>query len=439
MYNKYVLENTTRKDVDNLVQITPAHRLRGEITVPGDKSISHRSIMLGAIANGTSYIHGFLNGADCLSTIDCFSKMGIEVQVDGQDVTVKGRGMHGLRAPQDILYTGNSGTTTRLLAGLLSAQNFSSVLDGDASIRRRPMQRVRIPLEQMGAQISGDYCPLSITGRPLHGISYTLPVASAQLKSSILLAGLYADGETVVVEPHKSRDHTERMLAYMGVSVRTDNRQVTLAPAGNLAAQEIRVPADISSAAFFLAAGAIVKNSQITLRDVGVNETRSGMIDVLQEMGAKIRLENKRLFGGEEVCDITVSSSTLKGTTIGGDLIPRLIDEIPVIAVAALFAEGTTVIKDAQELKVKESNRIDAVVTELKRTGAAIEATEDGMVIHGGKAIHGAEFSTYNDHRMAMSLAILALAADGKSTIDNPAVVDISFPGFFTVLEQLQK
>ena len=422
-----------------MVQITPAPRLRGELTVPGDKSISHRSIMLGAIANGTSQIHGFLNGADCLSTIDCFSKMGIEIAVDGQDVTVKGKGMHGLCAPQNVLYTGNSGTTTRLLAGLLSAQNFSSILDGDASIRRRPMRRVRIPLEQMGAQINSDYCPLSITGRPLKGIRYTLPVASAQLKSSLLLAGLYAEGETVITEPQKSRDHTERMLSYMGVPVCTDGAQVTLTPVENLNAQEIDVPADISSAAFFMVAAAITKDSQITLRNVGVNATRSGIIDVLQEMGATIHLENRRLFGQEDVCDITVSSSALKGTTIGGDLIPRLIDEIPVIAVAALFAEGTTVIKDAQELKVKESNRIDAVVTELKRTGAAIEATEDGMVIHGGRAVHGAKFSTYNDHRMAMSLAVLALAADGVSDIENPAVVDISFPGFFTALEQLQK
>ena len=421
------------------MQIKPAARLRGELTVPGDKSISHRSVMLGAIADGTTQISGFLNGADCLSTISCFEKMGIEININDDSVTVIGRGLRGLRKPDSVLYTGNSGTTTRLLTGLMSAQAFSCTIDGDASIRRRPMKRVRIPLTQMGAQINSDFCPLEIQGAPLRGISYTLPVASAQLKSSILLAGLYADGETTVIEPQQSRDHTERMLSFMGAELQQQDNRVILTPPKNLHAQEIRVPGDISSAAFFLVAAAIVPGAQVTIRDVGINETRSGIIDVLQAMGAKIELENKRFFGREEVCDITASSSSLHGCSIGAELIPRLIDEIPIIAVAAAFADGETVIRDAQELKVKESNRIDAVVTELKRAGVDIRATDDGMVIHGGQAVHGAEFQTYGDHRMAMSMAVLALAAEGSSTITDPSVVDISFPGFFDYLEMLQK
>lgn len=421
------------------MQIKPATRLRGELSVPGDKSISHRSVMLGAIADGTTQISGFLNGADCLSTINCFEKMGIEININGDSVAVIGRGLHGLRKPDSVLFTGNSGTTTRLLAGLMSAQAFSCTIDGDASIRRRPMKRVRIPLTQMGAQISSDFCPLEIHGASLHGISYTLPVASAQLKSSILLAGLYADGNTTIIEPQQSRDHTERMLSFMGAALQQEENRVILTPPENLCAQEIRVPGDISSAAFFLVAAAIVPDAQVTIRDVGINETRSGIIDVLQAMGAKIELENKRFFGCEEVCDITASSSSLHGCSIGAELIPRLIDEIPIIAVAAAFADGETVIRDAQELKVKESNRIDAVVTELRRAGVDIRATDDGMVIRGGQAVHGAEFQTYGDHRMAMSMAVLALAAEGTSTITDPSVVDISFPGFFDYLDMLQK
>ena len=421
------------------MQISPAGCLRGEISVPGDKSISHRSIMLGAIADGTTHVSGFLNGADCLSTIQCFSQMGITITVKGDTVTVEGRGMRGLRAPDAPLYTGNSGTTTRLLTGLLSAQAFSCTIDGDASIRKRPMKRVRLPLEQMGAHISGDFCPLTVHGGPLHGISYTLPVASAQLKSSILLAGLYADGQTEIIEPQKSRDHTERMLSYMGAAIHTEENRIFLSPAEALTACDVQVPGDISSAAFFLVAAAIVAGSQVTLRGVGVNETRSGIIDVLHAMGADIKLENRRLYGCEEVCDITASASSLKGCTIGGALIPRLIDEIPVIAVAAAFAEGETVIRDAQELRVKESNRIDAVVTELRRAGVDAESTSDGMVIRGGKAVHGADFETYHDHRMAMSMTVLALAAQGPSTIQDPGIVDISFPGFFDTLKQLQK
>lgn len=419
--------------------INPTSQLRGEITVPGDKSISHRAVMLGAICDGTTHITGFLNGADCLSTISCFEKMGVKIDINGHDVTVYGKGMHALTPPTETLYTGNSGTTTRLLAGLLCGQGFDCVIDGDASIRRRPMKRIRTPLELMGANIGSDFCPLNIKSSKLNGISYTLPVASAQLKSAIILASMYADGETIITEPQKSRDHTELMLSAMGARILSENGKITSSPVESLSAIDIDVPSDISSAAFFMVAAAIVPNSQVTIRNVGVNETRSGIIDVLKSMGASMTFENERLAGLEKVCDITVSSSSLRGTVISGDIIPRLIDEIPVIAVAAAFADGDTVIKDAEELKVKESNRLDAVVCELTRAGVDVEATSDGMIIRGGKAVHGADFATYDDHRMAMSMAVLALAAEGESTIENPSVVDISFPEFFKLLNMLAK
>lgn len=417
--------------------LTPVHALRGTISVPGDKSISHRGVMLGAIADGTSRIRGFLDGADCRSTIECFARLGIPIEVDGTDVTIHGKGMFGLKKPSGTLYTGNSGTTTRLITGLLAAQNFDTTIDGDATIRRRPMKHIKEPLGRMGARIEGDFCPITVHGSPLRAIRYTLPVASAQLKSAILLASLYAEGETVVIEPQPSRDHTERMLTHMGSGLSVASGKITSPPASRLDAIDVTVPADISSAAFFLVAGAIVANSQITIQNVGVNPTRTGILDVLIEMGANIKIENRRDFGGEPVADLTVSSSSLHGVTIGGALIPRLIDELPVAAVAAAFAQGTTVIRDAQQLKVKESDRIAAVTAELSRAGVDIEPTEDGMVIRGGRPVHGASFSTYHDHRMAMSTAVLALAAEGESRIDNPEVVDISFPGFFPLLKDL--
>lgn len=419
--------------------VKPALHLKGEITVPGDKSISHRAVMFGAICQGTTHITGFLNGADCLSTISCFGKMGIKIDINGQSVTVHGKGMHSLTPPTEILYTGNSGTTTRLLAGLLGGQGFDAIIDGDESIRKRPMKRIRTPLEMMGAKISSDFCPLSIGASKLHGISYTLPIASAQLKSSIILASLYADGETVITEPQKSRDHTELMLSAMGADISVKGKFITSKPVEKLHSIDIDVPADISSAAFFMVAAAITKNSQITIKNVGINETRSGIIDVLKLMGANIKIENERLSGMEKVCDITVSSSELHGCTFGGDIIPRLIDEIPVIAVAAAYAKGETIIKDAEELKVKESNRLDAIVCELSRAGVDIEATNDGMIIRGGAPICGATFDTYGDHRMAMSMAVLALGAVGDSVIKNPKVVDISFPDFFDTLSSLAK
>ena len=403
----------------------------GQIKVPGDKSISHRAVMLGSLANGVTEISGFLKGADCLSTIDCFRKMGIDIDINGENVTVHGNGLRGLKKPDEMLYTGNSGTTTRLLCGILAGQNFDTSITGDASIQKRPMGRVVKPLSMMGAKIENEYCPLYITGTKLHGIDYKMPVASAQVKTAIILAGLYADGETVIHEIEKSRDHTELMLSAMGADLTVDNLDITVKPTNDLTAVNVDVPGDISSAAFFLVLGAIMPNSQITVINVGINPTRTGIIDVLKDMGADITLENVHTSAGETVADITVRSSSLKGTTVGGDIIPRLIDELPIIAVAAVFADGQTVIKDAQELKVKETNRIRAVVEEFNKCGIDITETDDGMIINGGKSIHGADFKTYGDHRMAMSLTVLAQLADGESTLDDSDCACVSYPTFF--------
>lgn len=411
----------------------------GQIKVPGDKSISHRAVMLGSLANGVTEISGFLKGADCLSTIDCFRKMGIDIDINGENVTVHGNGLRGLKKPDEMLYTGNSGTTTRLLCGILAGQNFDTSITGDASIQKRPMGRVVKPLSMMGAKIENEYCPLYITGTKLHGIDYKMPVASAQVKTAIILAGLYAYGETVIHEIEKSRDHTELMLSAMGADLTVDNLDITVKPTNDLTAVNVDVPGDISSAAFFLVLGAIMPNSQITVTNVGINPTRTGIIDVLKDMGADITLENVHTSAGETVANITVRSSSLKGTTVGGDIIPRLIDELPIIAVAAVFADGQTVIKDAQELKVKETNRIRAVVDEFNKCGIDITETDDGMIINGGKSIHGADFKTYDDHRMAMSLTVLAQLADGESTLDDSDCACVSYPTFFDDFYKLGK
>lgn len=411
----------------------------GQIKVPGDKSISHRAVMLGSLANGVTEISGFLKGADCLSTIDCFRKMGIDIDINSENVTVHGNGLRGLQQPYEMLYTGNSGTTTRLLCGILAGQNFDTSITGDASIQKRPMGRVVKPLSMMGAKIENEYCPLYITGTKLHGIDYKMPVASAQVKTAIILAGLYADGETVIHEIEKSRDHTELMLSAMGADLTVDNLDITVKPTNDLTTVNVDVPGDISSAAFFLVLGAIMPNSQITVTNVGINPTRTGIIDVLKDMGADITLENVHTSAGETVADITVRSSSLKGTTVGGDIIPRLIDELPIIAVAAVFADGQTVIKDAQELKVKETNRIRAVVDEFNKCGIDITETDDGMIINGGKSIHGADFKTYGDHRMAMSLTVLAQLADGESTLDDSDCACVSYPTFFDDFYKLGK
>lgn len=421
------------------MEIQKMKRFTGELTVPGDKSVSHRAVMLGSLANGTTEISGFLQGADCLSTIDCFRNMGIDIAVNGTNVIVKGNGLYGLREPDKMLYTGNSGTTTRLLCGILAAQNFNTQITGDASICKRPMNRVVEPLSRMGAKIEGDYCPLKITGTKLHGMDYNMTVASAQVKTAVILAGLYAEGETIVHEIKKSRDHTELMLGAMGADIKVNGLDITVNSGRELTAQKVEVPGDISSAAFWMVLGAIMPNSEITIKNVGINPTRTGIIDVLKEMNAKLKIENIHNSTGEPVADITVSSSDLRGMVIGGDIIPRLIDELPIIAVAAVFADGETIIKDAQELKVKETNRIRAVVDEFKKCGIDITETDDGMIIRGNKPIHGASFKTYGDHRMAMSLAILAQKADGASALDDSECVDVSYPGFFEHFYKLGK
>lgn len=412
------------------MEIKRAVSLNGSITVPGDKSISHRAVMLGALAEGTTHIKGFLPGADCISTINCFRSMGIEIQSNGDIIEVHGKGLYGLKQPEKMLYTGNSGTTTRLLCGILSGQSFDSSVTGDASICRRPMKRVTEPLSEMGAKIDGEYCPLFIKGSRLHGMEYNMKVASAQVKTAIILAALYADGETIIHETEKSRDHTERMLSAMGADISVNGTAIRVAPAKKLYSQDICVPGDISSAAFFMTAAAIMPDSCVRIKNAGINPTRTGIIDVFKSMGARISIENVRTESGEETADIVVSSSSLKGTVIEGEMIPRLIDELPIIAVAALFAEGTTVIRNAEELKVKESNRISAIVGELSKCGADITETADGMIIKGGKPIFGADFVTHGDHRMAMSLAVLAQLADGKSTIDDADCISVSYPNF---------
>lgn len=416
------------------MEIQKINKAQGTITVPGDKSISHRAVMIGALSKGVTNIYGFLPGEDCLRTIECFKKLGVGVDFSGDRVRVYGNGLKGLKKPDGVLYTGNSGTTTRLIAGILAAQSFDSVIDGDESIKKRPMKRITKPLVEMGAEISGDYCPLKITGKKLKGIEYNSPVASAQVKSAVLLAGLFAEGETIFSEPEKSRDHTERMLRAAGAKLEVLKNTVKIYPAEELNALDINVPGDISSAAFFMVLAAILEDSCITIKNVGINPTRTGIIDVLEKMGADITLSNIKETAGEPVCDITVKSSELKGVEIGGDIIPRLIDEIPVIAVAAVFAEGKTVIKDAEELKVKETNRIEAIVNEFKRCGVDIKETDDGMIIQGKKELKGADFYTYQDHRMAMSLSILSQRISEMCTIDSKECVNISYPDFFDTL-----
>lgn len=421
---------------------TRTQSLQGILTVPGDKSISHRCIMLGALAEGTTEVHGFLQGADCLSSIACFEKMGVTIDNSGELVRIHGLGLHHLKSPSDILDVGNSGTTTRLMSGILAAQPFTSMIDGDASIRKRPMKRIMTPLAQMGASITSlegnDCAPLRIEGRSLHGIHYQSPVASAQVKSAILLAGLYAEGETSVTEPYVSRNHTELMFEAFGVPIHCEGTTVTVQPVSSLLAQNISVPGDISSAAYFLVAGLITPNSCITIQNVGINPTRDGILEVCRAMGAKLTMENVKVSVGEPTADITVSTSSLHGTTIEGALIPKLIDELPIIAVLACFAEGTTVIKDAQELKVKESNRIDVMVTNLSAMGADIEATDDGMIIHGSKPLHGAVIDSHLDHRIAMSFAIAGMNADGNTEILGADCVNISYPDFYSHLSSLQ-
>ena len=420
--------------------------LKGSVTVPGDKSISHRCIMFGSIADGITEVRNFLQGADCLATIRCFRSLGIEIEETDSTVTVHGKGLHGLSAPDGILDVGNSGTTTRLLSGILAGQPFESRLSGDESLNSRPMKRIIDPLTQMGARISsipGNGCaPLHIAPSSLHGIHYDSPVASAQVKSCILLAGLYADGETSVTEPSLSRNHTELMLREFGADIRTthalDSTRATasIRPCSGLYGQKITVPGDISSAAYFIAAGLIVPDSEILIENVGINPTRAGILKVCEDMGGNITLLNERTEGGEKIADILVKTSSLHGITIEGDIIPALIDEIPVIAVMAAVAEGTTVIKDAAELKVKETDRIETVTDNLKAMGCNVTPTADGMIITGGK-LRGASIHTLLDHRIAMAFSIAALVAEGTTKILDSKCVDVSYPTFYDTFEQL--
>lgn len=423
------------------MKFTKASPLRGELSIPGDKSISHRSIMFGSLAKGTTEITNFLQGADCLSTIACFEKMGIGIENNGDSVVVHGNGLFGLKKPDTILDCGNSGTTTRLISGILAAQDFDVTLTGDESIKKRPMKRIMDPLSHMGADIrslEGNGCaPLVITGKKLYGIHYTSKVASAQVKSAILLAGLYADGETKVTEPYVSRNHSEIMLKYFGADVSAEGTTATIRPAKELYGNRIVVPGDISSAAFFIAAGLLVPGSEILLKHVGINPTRDGILSVCRDMGGDITLLNKNTDSGEPTADILVKSSTLHGTEIGGSIIPTLIDELPVIAAMACFAEGETVIRDAGELKVKESNRIEVMVRNLTAMGADVTETEDGMIIRGGRALHGAVIDSKLDHRIAMTFAVTGLCAEGETEIKGAECVNISYPGFYQDLERL--
>ncbi|MGM0803619.1 MAG: 3-phosphoshikimate 1-carboxyvinyltransferase [Bacillota bacterium] len=422
-------------------QLQPIPQLKGSIKVPGDKSISHRAVMFGSIAEGTTTIDGFLTGEDCLSTISCFKKLGVTIQQEDEKVTVEGKGIAGLTPPSEDLYVGNSGTTIRLMLGILANTPFESTLTGDESIAKRPMNRVTKPLKEMGAAIdgndSGNKVPLHIKGGETRGIHYTSPIASAQVKSAIILAGLDGEGTTSVEEPFKSRDHTERMLKAFGVEVESDDLTVSVAGGQKLKGTHIEVPGDISSAAFFLVAGAIVPNSEITLRKVGLNPTRTGILDVLKEMGADLTYQNINETASEPFGDLIIKSSDLKGTVIQGDLIPRLIDEIPIIALAATQAEGKTIIKDAHELRVKETDRIETVVNELKKMGADIEATEDGMIIQGKSSLRGASVQSYGDHRIGMMLSVAACIAEGETTLTNSEAIAVSYPSFFEQLNVL--
>ena len=420
---------------------------QGELTIPGDKSISHRSVMFAGLGDTPVHIKNFLHAEDCLSTVGVMRALGTAIEfLNENELIVTGKGLHGLSEPMTVLDAGNSGTTLRLMMGLLAPQPFLSVFSGDASLTRRPMGRVLLPLSQMGARIYGrsgnNNLPLTIvpTGEKLHGIHYESPVASAQVKSAILLAGLYGDGPTTVMEPYVSRDHTEQMLAGFGVRLERSGTSVTVFPVedgGYRAPEEITVPGDISSAAYFLVAGSIIAGSRLLLKNVGINPTRTGVLDVLTEMGAHISVQNERTSGGERVADIVVAAANLRGVSFGAEIMPRLIDEIPILAVAALFAEGDTVITGAGELRVKETDRLHAVATEFQKlVPGSIEEREDGLLIHGKAKPQRAQVKSYGDHRMAMSLAVLGAAAEGV-LIEDPDSVNISYPTFFSEMERM--
>lgn len=418
------------------------NKLRGNIYVPGDKSISHRSLILGSIAQGETRIYKFLNSLDCLKTLECMQALGVKIELDeNNSVKIKGKGLYGLQEAKGILDVGNSGTTIRLLTGLLGGQSFYSVLSGDDSIRRRPMKRVIEPLRLMGADIwgrkDGQFAPLSIRGNKLNPLHYTLPVASAQVKTALLLAGLYAIGETVVKEPLPTRDHTERMLEIMQADIKIFPPEIKVMGGKELKGTDIFVPGDISSAAYFIAAASILRDSQIIIKQVGINPTRTGIIEILKKMGAKINILNYRIKSNEPRADLMIEYSKLKGVEIKKKNVPFLIDELPLIAVMATQAQGKTVVSGAKELRVKETDRIKAIVSELRKMGADIEEREDGFRVNGPTKLQGAVCRSYNDHRIVMSLAVAALLAEGKTVIKNSECIDISFPEFKKTLQKL--
>lgn len=415
-----------------------SHPLRGETTIPGDKSISHRAVMMGALAEGETTIEGFLPGDDCLATIACFRKMGVVINQQNDCVVIQGAGLRGLQPPAEGLDAGNSGTTIRLLLGILAGQTFSATISGDASITKRPMGRVAKPLRLMGARISSDMAPLTVepVGQ-LQGIDYHLPIASAQVKSALLLAGLYAEGITRVTEPAQSRDHTEIMLQAFGVPVERQGLTVAVSGGAILKGRKVIVPGDISSAAFLLVAALLVPGSDLLIRNVGVNPTRTGILDVLQAMGGNVEVVPVPGCGQDPIADIRVRYSQLRGVSIAGDIIPRLIDEIPALVIAATAAAGETVIADAAELKVKESNRIAAMVEGLAAMGGAARETEDGMIIQGGQSLQGATINSRGDHRIAMAFAVAGLTAAGETVITGEDCIPVSFPGFTDTFSRL--
>ena len=418
--------------------------LKGSFELIGDKSISHRAVMFSSISKGDNKISNFLMGEDCLSTISCFRKMGVDIQIDGKDVYVKGNGLYGLKRPKEILDVGNSGTTIRLMMGILAGNKFDATLIGDNSIAKRPMKRVTDPLRLMGCNIEGkddaNYTPIKIYGGDLKAIDYHMPVASAQVKSALILASLYANDTSFIYEKVKSRNHTEIMLKSFGADINVENLKISVNPVNELFSQDIYVPGDISSAAFIIVSALITKGSKFMIKKEGVNETRTGIIDVVKNMNGNIEIINERLVGGELVGDLLVRyTKDLCATTIDKDIIPRLIDEIPVIAVLATQAEGTTIIKDAQELKVKESNRIKSMVENLKILGADIEELEDGMIIKGKSKLNGGKIKTFKDHRIAMAFSTLNLISAEKIKLDNEDCINVSFPGYFDLIKSLTK
>lgn len=420
------------------VKIHPLNKIRKEIRIPPDKSISHRAVILGSISKGKTVIENFLEADDCLRTIRCFRNMGVKIEKNKNYWEIESGGLSSLKEPKNILNCGNSGTTMRIISGVLAACNFYSVLTGDKYLRRRPMKRIITPLKMMGAEIwarEDNFPPISIKGGRLKSITYHLPVASAQVKSCILLAGLFAEGVTKIIEPVKSRDHTERMLKFLEADIEISEREIKIRGGKPILAKKIFVPSDISSASFFIGAALITKNSEIKIPDVGINPTRCGCLEVFKRMGAKIEIFNKREINNEPVADLLVKSSDLKGVNIEKEEIPLLIDEIPIIAVVATQAEGITVIRGAEELRVKETDRIRATVSELKKMGAKIEELKDGMVIEGKTKLKGEKLISYGDHRMAMALSIAGLVAKDKTTILGAECVKTSFPDFFSIIK----